>query len=57
MTREVQGLIRLLRLAEKRRDLLAMTVVQSRVGASRTLPLEGGPQLEAVAGVRRSFCA
>lgn len=41
MTREFERLIRLLRLAEKRRDLLAVTVVQSRVGRLIYGVLEG----------------
>jgi hypothetical protein len=41
MTRELERFIRLLRLAETRRDLLAMTVVQSRVGRLTYAALEG----------------
>lgn len=41
MTRELERLIRLLRLAEMRRDLLAITVVQSRVGRLTYAALQG----------------
>ncbi len=41
MTREFERLIRLLRLAETRRDLIAMIVVQSRVGRLMHAALEG----------------
>jgi hypothetical protein len=40
MTREYERLIRLLRLAEMRRDLIAMVVVQSRVGRLTSAALE-----------------
>jgi predicted RNA-binding protein YlxR (DUF448 family) len=42
VTREVERLIRLLRLAEKRRDLLAIRVVQSSVGRPAYVVLDGG---------------
>lgn len=41
MTRELERLIRLWRLAEMRRDLIAMIAVQSRVGRLMTPLLEG----------------
>jgi hypothetical protein len=41
VTRELERLTRLLRLAEMRRDLLAITVVQSRVGRFTSAALEG----------------
>jgi hypothetical protein len=41
VTRELERLIRLLRLAKMRRDLLAITVVQSRVGRFAYAALEG----------------
>jgi hypothetical protein len=41
VTRELERLIRLLRLAEMRRDLLAIAVVQSRVGRFTYAALEG----------------
>ncbi|MDO8485583.1 MAG: hypothetical protein Q7S35_11655 [Candidatus Limnocylindrales bacterium] len=41
MTREFERLIRLLRLAEMRRDLIAIIVVQSRVGRLTYAALEG----------------
>lgn len=41
MTREFDRLIRLLRLAEMRRDLIAIIVVQSRVGRLTYAVLEG----------------
>ncbi len=41
MTREFERLIRLLRLAETRRDLIAIIVVQSRVGRLAHTVLEG----------------
>jgi len=41
VTRELERLTRLLRLAEMRRDLLAITVVQSRVGRFTYAALEG----------------
>ncbi len=41
MTRELERLTRLLRLAEMRRDLIAITVVQSRVGRIINALLEG----------------
>jgi len=41
MTRERERLIRLWRLAETRRDLIAMIVVQSRVGRLMYAALEG----------------
>lgn len=41
MTRELDRLIRLLRLAETRRDLIAMIVVRSRVGRLAYAALEG----------------
>ena len=41
VTRELERLIRLLRLAKMRRDLIAITVVQSRVGRLTYAALEG----------------
>lgn len=41
MTRELERLTRLLRLAEMRRDLIAIAVVQSRVGRIIYALLEG----------------
>ncbi len=41
MTREFERLTRLLRLAEMRRDLIAIIVVQSRVGRLTSAALEG----------------
>jgi len=41
VTRELERLTRLLRLAEMRRDLIAITVVQSRVGRFTYAALEG----------------
>jgi hypothetical protein len=41
VTRELERLIRLLRLAEMRRDLIAIIVVQSRVGRLTYAVLEG----------------
>ncbi len=41
MTRELDRLIRLLRLAETRRDLIAIIVVQYRVGRLTYAALEG----------------
>ncbi len=41
MTRELERLIRLLRLAQMRRDLLAITVVHSRIGRLAYSMLEG----------------
>jgi hypothetical protein len=41
VTRELERLIRLLRLAQMRRDLLAITVVQSRVGRQTYALLQG----------------
>jgi hypothetical protein len=41
VTRELEQLIRLLRLAQMRRDLLAITVVHSRVGRLTYAALEG----------------
>jgi hypothetical protein len=41
VTRELERLIRVLRLAEMRRDLLVITVVQSRVGRLAYAALEG----------------
>jgi hypothetical protein len=41
VTRELERLTRLLRLAEMRRDLIAITVVQSRVGRIINALLEG----------------
>lgn len=41
MTRELERLIRLLRLAEMRRDLIAIIVVRSRVGRLTYAALEG----------------
>ena len=41
MTRELERLIRLLHLAKMRRDLIAITVVQSRVGRLTYAALEG----------------
>ncbi len=40
MTREYERLIRLWRLAEMRRDLIAMVVIQSRVGRLAYVVLE-----------------
>lgn len=41
MTRELDRLIRVWRLAEERRDLVAMIVVQSRVGRITRTLIEG----------------
>ena len=41
VTREYERLIRLWRLAEMRRDLIAMVVIQSRVGRLAYAVLEG----------------
>lgn len=41
MTREYERLIRLWRLAEMRRDLIVMIVIQSRVGRLTYAVLEG----------------
>jgi hypothetical protein len=41
VTRELERFIRLLRFAEMRRDLLAISVVQSRVGRLTYAVIEG----------------